>query len=1123
MKCSKCQTENREGAKFCRECGSKIVHTCPQCGKIVLPASKYCDECGHDLSILQESAQFRHPFEDKLDQIQAHFLKDVTESVLAQREEIEGELKQVTVMFCDLEDFTPLSEMLGPEHIYSMMDNVYEILINKVHEYGGTVNEMTGDGIMALFGAPIAMEESPQRAIRSSLAIHREMTKFSDRMKGELGVGPMKMRIGIHTGPVVVGTLGHDLRVEFKAVGDTVNLASRTEGLAEPGTTYVTEETFKLTEGLFRFEALGERQIKGKEAPIKVYHAITPSTSRTRFDVSAERGLTRFVGRERELELLLDSYERAKAGRGQVCSIIGEAGVGKSRLLYEFRKAIANEDVTFLEGRCLSYSSSIAFHPLIDLLKSNFDVRENDDDSLTRSKVTVACKALNIDEATTIPYILELLSVKDSGLNPLAMSPEARKERTIEAIRRIMLIGSEIAPLIIAVEDLHWMDRSSEEALKHLLDSVPGSRILLIFSYRPEFVYAWGGRSYHSQVNLNRLSNRESLAMAAYILGTDSIGPDLEELIVEKMEGVPFFIEEFIRSFKDLEIIQTRDHAYHLTRDAKDMTIPSTIREVIMARVDSLPDAAKSILQIGSAIEREFSYELIKAITGISEQELLSHFAVLKDSELLYERGIYPLSTYVFKHVLTREVLYDSILSGKRKRLHREIGNAIEEVCKDNLDDQYEILAGHYITGENYEKAAHYCEVATWKPFERGVVPDSITYSEKEIFCLERLPRTPGVEKRIVEARTRLGLLYTQILYYAEAKEAVDPIVELALQRDYKSSISQIYTVMGSYYDLVEEDFPKALAYLEDALKIAEDLGDILCLAMATYSIAWCLAHICEFEKSMYYFDRILGITLVMNSLWGTSRLKSLMSVYVYCVQGQVEIGYQNSSEALRIAEESGDIGTRAIAYIFQGSTCFFKGFWEESEEYLLKGIDLCERVDLFEIVHGGHFRLSMTYYEMGDFRRSQDHAEKALALYGRISCSWMNLYKIGRARAKTMNNEKDIDLNELFRCFNDSRLKTYEGTMAACIGETLLNTGDQNMDKAEDWIKRAIRINKRNGTKFDLGSSYALYAKLLRRKGNLRGAREKLNKATKIYNECGSEGWVAKANDELASTLVHR
>jgi class 3 adenylate cyclase len=354
-------------------------------------------------------------------------------------------------MFCDMEGFTPLSERLGAEEAYSIMDKVYEILIHKVHEYEGTVNDMTGDGIVALFGAPIALEDAPQRAIRSAYSIHRDMATFSDQLKQERGIPPIKMRIGIHTGPVVVGTLGNDLRVEFKAVGDTVNLASRMEGLAEAGTTYVTEDTFKLTEGLFRFEALGELEVKGREGAVKTYRVIAPSTRRTRFDVSAERGLPPFVGRERELELLLDGFERSREGRGQAFSIIAEAGVGKSRLLYEFRKAVANEDVTFLEGRCLSYSRGVSYHPVIDVLKSNFDIGEGDGDLEIGEKVTRGLKILGTDEASILPYILELLSVKESGIEKIPLSPEAKKDRILEALKRIVLKGSEIRPLLFRV------------------------------------------------------------------------------------------------------------------------------------------------------------------------------------------------------------------------------------------------------------------------------------------------------------------------------------------------------------------------------------------------------------------------------------------------------------------------------------------------------------------------------------------------------------------------------------------------------------------------------------------------------------------------------------------------
>jgi class 3 adenylate cyclase/predicted ATPase len=761
MQCSKCQFENPEGIKFCVECGNKLEAICAKCGFSNSPSFKFCGECGHSLTISSEPPPKEFSFDDKLDKIQKYLPKGLTEKILAQRDRIEGERKQVTVMFCDMEGFTRLAERIGPEEAFTIIDKVYEILIHKVYDYGGTVNELTGDGIMALFGAPIALEDAPQRAIRSSLAVHREMAKFSDRLKQEKElISPLKMRIGIHTGPVVVGTLGNDLRVEFKAVGDTVNLASRVEGLAEPGTTSITEATFNLTEGFFRFEALGEREVKGKEEPVQIYRAIASSTSRTKFDVSTARGLTPFVGRDRELELLLDSFERVKAGRGQAVSVVAEAGVGKSRLLYEFRKAVANVDVTFLEGRCLSYSRGVPYHLHIDILKANFDIREGDGESEIRKKVERGLKIIRVDEASTLPYLLELLGVKDSGIDKVPLSPEAKKGLIFEALKRITLKASEIRPLILSYEDLHWMEKSSEDVLKNALESIPGARILMIFTYRPEFVHSWGGRSYHNQVNLNRLSNRESLTMVTYLLGTEVIDNSLEELILEKTEGVPFFIEEFIKSLTDLNIIEKKDSKYRLSKDIKEVAIPSTIQDVTMARVDLLPDAAKEVLKTGSVIGREFSYELIKMVSELAQEELLSYLSVLKDSELLYERGIFPQSAYIFKHALTQEVVYSSLLLKRRKQIHEKIAKAMEELHPERLEEFYEMLAYHYTEAGCHEQAIPYWQRAGQRALQRSASVEALDHLNKGLEGLKTLPDTPVRTQLELDFLIALGLAY---------------------------------------------------------------------------------------------------------------------------------------------------------------------------------------------------------------------------------------------------------------------------------------------------------------------------------------------------------------------------
>jgi class 3 adenylate cyclase/tetratricopeptide (TPR) repeat protein len=937
MKCPKCRFDNSEGIKFCVECGNKLDIICPKCGYGNLPSHKFCGECGHEFRKPSEAPLKDLSFDEKLTKIQRYLPKGLTEKILSQRDRIEGERKQVTVMFCDMEGFTQLSERLGPEEAYTIMDKIYEILIHKVHDYEGTVNEFTGDGIMALFGAPIALEDAPQRAIRSAYAIHREMTKYSEKIKQEKEkIPPIKMRIGIHTGPVVVGTLGNDLRVEFKAVGDTVNLASRMEGLAEPGSTYVTDEMYKLTEGLFRCESLGEHAIKGKEGAVKAYRVIAPSTRRTRFDVSAERGLTPFVGREREFELLLDGFERTKEGMGQAFSITAEAGVGKSRLLYEFRKAVANEDVTFMEGKCLSYSRGVAYHPVIDILKSNFDIIEGDGDFEIREKLKRGLKILGADEASTLPYLLELLSVKDSGVDTKTLSPEARKDRIIEALNRNVIKASEIRPLIMAVEDLHWIDKSSEDYLKALLDSIAGARVFLIFTYRPEYVHTWGAKSYHSQITLNRLSNRESLAMVTHLLRTENIGSDLEELILEKTEGVPFFIEEFLKSLKDLKIIERKDNTYHLVKEIQAVAIPSTIQDVIMARVDTLPEDAKGLLQTGSVIEREFNYALVKHVSELSEKKLLSLLSVLKDAEVIFERGIYPESTYIFKHALTQEVVYDSILTPKKKRLHEKIGNAIEELYKDNPHEHYGVLAEHFINSENFESGAKYCNLVGRKAEKAGALTDAIAFGYKEVGCLERLLQTDEVEKNLIDARTKIGLYYFQMGYGVKAKEAVDPITELALDHNNKKRTSQIFCILAFYKLGIDEDIPKALDYANKALKIGEELNDLPSITLSNIMLGGIQLNNLEFAKSLHYWKKALEINVAVNVLWGISAIKAWIAL-VNVFQGTINICYETSGEASRIADESGDVYSKSTSYTAHGWSAYCKGYLKVAEKYLLK------------------------------------------------------------------------------------------------------------------------------------------------------------------------------------------
>jgi len=1047
----------------------------------------------------------------------SHVPKHLADKILAARKTMEGERKQVTVLFAEVTGFTSISEKLEPEDVYELLRECLSFLSEEVYRYEGTVAQLSGDGLMALFGAPIAHEYAPHRALHAALAMQRRLVDYAEQLR-KRGI-KFAMRIGLNTGLVVVGRIGDDLTMDYTAVGDTVNLASRMQTMAEPGTVQTTENTYRLTKGFFEFQPLGEVQVKGKEEPVKAYRVLGLGPASTRLGAAVMRGLTPFIGREREMELLMDAYERAKAGRGQAISLVGEAGVGKSRFLYEFRKTIASQDATFIEGRCLSYGRGAAYHVVADVLKSAFVIREGDRDDRIKDRVNRGLKELGVEESQTSPYLLELLSVKDSGMDRISMSPEGRKDRIREALKRIVLKSAELRPLVMAVEDLHWMDRSSEEVLRYMLESIPGARVLIIFTYRPEYVHTWGGKSYHSQVNLNRLSNRESLAMAAHILGTDQIEGGLQDSILEKTEGIPFFIEEFLSSLRDLGMIEKRDEVYRLTKDIRHVAIPSTIQEVIMARVDALPETAKTVLQTGSVIEREFSYHLIRKVTQLPEQELLSQLSVLRNAELLYERGIYPESTYIFKHALTREVVYESMLTRRRKQLHVDVADAIEEIHEGDLDEYYEVLAEHYVIGESYEKGAQYCRQAGRKAERTASFGDAIAYSHKRVSCLERLPQKGDVLDKIVDARAALGLYYSQLQYQFEAKEAVEPVVDLALLRGNQRRISHIYHILGSYYWGVEEDFPRAFKYLEDALRIAENIGDTVSLTMANTSLGGALALDCQFGRALRHLGKALEFNEAANSLWGIAVLKTVEGVWVYGFRGEIGQAFQTSKEALRTAEESGDIFSKAYAHFALGCSWYARGLFEEAGEHLLKAAQLAVSINLPAVSLSAYHILNEACFDVGEYGQCQQWAEKAISLHEqyRYLPSLINLHRVAASRARVMRNDKDIDLESLYRYEAGIRIKAYEGWMARYIGEILLNIDERRLPEAEVWIKKAIEADRRNGMMFHLGKDYRLYAELARRKGDTPEAKESLQKAIQIFQKCGADGRAKKHEEELA------
>jgi class 3 adenylate cyclase len=590
---------------------------CPNCRHEIPEDSKFCKECGHQLATSSKPSTQPISFEEKIDKIQRYLPKGLTEKILSQKDKIEGERKQVTVMFCDMEGFTPLVEKLGSEKAYSVMGEIYEILIHKVHDYEGTINEMTGDGVMALFGAPIALEDAPQRALRSALAIHNEISKFNGQREGS---DPIKMRIGVHTGPVVVDTLGNNLRVEFKAVGDTVNLESRMEGLAEPGTTYISEDTFRLTEGLFRFETLGEKTVKGKKEDISVYKLLSAKKDVHRPRLGLERSIySEMVGRDTELDKLEFQVMKAIQGEGSIVSIIGEAGIGKSRLVAELKNCDVIKKVSLFEGRAISTGRNLSFHPIIDLLKHWAHIGEDDSGADAFGKLETAIRrVVPEDTHEVLPFVATLMGMKLSGRYAeriKSIESEALEKLILKNMRDLLIKATELSPLVIVTEDLHWADTSSIELMDALFRLAKTQRIVFINVFRPGHKET-GDRivetirekydAYYVEIEIKSLDKGMSEKLINSMLNIQGLEHEVIDQIVERADGNPFFIEEVVRSLIDHGAVVQKDGAFEVTEHIERIVIPHTINDVLMARIDRLDEKTRELVKVASVIGRSF-------------------------------------------------------------------------------------------------------------------------------------------------------------------------------------------------------------------------------------------------------------------------------------------------------------------------------------------------------------------------------------------------------------------------------------------------------------------------------------------------------------------------------------
>ena len=775
MRCAKCGAENPEELKFCEQCAAPFKRLCAQCGFENSPAARFCGECAAPLKSSPGAASPLRPI------ARAQLPESISQSTADHASaELDGERKTVTALFADIKGSTELQQDLDPEQARAIIDPALKIMIDASRRYDGYVQN-TGDGIFAIFGAPVAHEDHPQRALHAALRMQQEIRRYGDRLL-EAGGVPIEIRVGVNTGEVVMRPLKTgDSHVEYAPIGHTTNLASRMQALARTGSVVVSEATRKLVEGYFQLKSIGPTKVKGVSEPVQVYEVTGLGPLRTRLQRSASRGLSKFVGRDAEMEAMKRALELARAGRGQILAAVGDAGVGKSRLFFEF-KARSRSSCLVLETFSVSHGKASAYQPVIELLKNYFEIEDADDDRRRREKVGGKVLMLDRSLEDTLSNFFSLLGIAESTARQaeavppmMAVNRQSQSLRTLDAVKRLLLRESLTQPVIIEFEDLQWVDAETQELLNRLADSIASARLLMLVNYRPDYAHQWHGKTYYTQLRLDPLGKESAEEMLTALLGEGRDLLRVKRLIIDRTEGNPFFMEEVKEALFDQGVL-TRNGAVKLAKPINEVRLPPTVQDVLASRIDRLPRQEKELLQTLAVIGREFPLGLVREVAGypIGRRDVGSHADVtdnaltageetlermlghLQLAEFIYEQPAVSDVEYTFKHALTQEVAYGSMLSDRRSELHRRVAAAIESLYGERLEDHYVELAHNYSRAGECAKAVQYLSLAGERALAQSAHAEAVAHLTTGLDLLKTLPQ--GVARDREEMRMQLAL-----------------------------------------------------------------------------------------------------------------------------------------------------------------------------------------------------------------------------------------------------------------------------------------------------------------------------------------------------------------------------
>jgi class 3 adenylate cyclase/tetratricopeptide (TPR) repeat protein len=1054
--CPRCRHENPPGAKFCVECAAPLARTCARC-KTPLPAgAKFCPECaqpaGEAAAAVPETYTPRH----------------LAERILDSRAVMEGERKQVTVLFADLKGSMELLADRDPEDARQILDPVLERMMGAVHRYEGTVNQVMGDGIMALFGAPIAHEDHAVRACYAALAMQESIRRYTEDLRRTHGL-EVQIRVGLNSGEVVVRSIGSDLRMDYSAVGQTTHSAARMEQLATPGTIRLTAETLRLAEGYVEVRPLGPIPVKGLADPVDVYELVGTGMARTRLQARGARGLTRFVGRDVEMEQMRRAAQDARRGRGQVVAVVGEPGVGKSRLFYEFVHSHHARDWLILQSSSASYGQATPYLPLIDLLRIYFRIESRDDIRAIRAKVTG--NLLTLDDAlqAAIPPILWLLDALPEGSPYLALDPADRRWRTLAAVKRVFLRESQLQPLLLVLEDLHWIDSETQAFLDSLVESLPTAPVLLAVNYRPEYRHTWGGKTYYRQLRIDPLPPESAEDLLAGLLGQDPSVAPLRPLLTRRTEGNPLFLEESVRALVETGALVGARGAYRLVKGLDAVRVPATVQAILGARIDRLAAEDKRLLQAAAVVGTDVPFALLLEVAGFDEDALRRGLGRLQAAELIYEAQLFPELEYTFNHALTHEVAYGSLLTERRQALHRAVVGAIERLYPDRLGEHVERLAHHALRGDLRERAVTYLHQAGDKAIARSANREGAALLEQALVLLGALPEAPETLAEAADVRIALGLALIAL------RGPSAPEVEAAylLSRDAAERLGdgrRLYDALWGlwYANYTQGRYPAARELGERLLAVAEGEDDSMRLLEAHHAAWATLSAMGEPAAAIVHLER--GRALYDPERHGGSGFRygghdAGACARYHLASARWFLGYPDAAvpllrEARALAERLDHPMTKVVTLIYEASICYERGDRSAAREAAERQLALVTSYAFTGWLDDGEVILAcLAVEEGGDRRRLSESYESITRRTGRST--WRNVICLTRlAGAFAAVGDVEQGLAALGAIPDAHRSTIYAPEIERVRGELLVRAGQP--EEAALCFRQALEVARR-------------------------------------------------------------